>query len=216
MPIVEYGVDQVRGGGSGGTLAESCPAPDLRSTRCPPTRPPHLVYETSAGGVRVAVGRVARCPVRADAAGARSSRVSRGTCEAFADDVSESAPRVHRGRPAGSAPYMSATTPAEGSRIASGRPSDRRRFGGRGRSANRKIFAVRGPDRLVLGHGPRCTVLWDRREHQFAVCLIVIAPVYTARERNEHHSEATKDARAGRSRSVASGSRRCAAGLAAR
>ncbi len=194
------------------------PAPDLRSTRCPPTRPPHLAYKTSAGGVRVAVGRVARCPVRADAAGARSSRVSRGTCEAFADDVSESAPRVHRGRPAGSAPYMSATTPGEGSRIASGRPSDRRRFGGRGRSANRKIFAVRGPDRFVatLGDGPRCTVLWDRREHQFAACLIVIAPVYTARERNEHHSEATKDARAGRSRSVAPGSRRRPAGLAAR
>jgi len=105
-----------------------------------------------------------------------------------------------------------------GSRIASGRPSDRRRFGGRGGSANRKIFAVRGPDRFVatLGDGSRCTVLWDRREHQFAVCLIVIAPVHTARERNEHHSEATKDARAIRSLSVASGGRRRPAGLAAR
>ena len=194
------------------------PAPDLRSTRCPPTRPPHLVYETSAGDVRVAVGRVARCPVRADAAGARSSRASRGTCEAFADDVSEPAPRVHRGRPAGSAPYMSATTPGEGSRIASGRRrSAEDSAAGEGRRTGRSSPCEGRTDSFAsLGDGPRCTVLWDRREHQFAVCLTVIAPVYTARERNQHHSEATKDARAGRTRSVAPGSRRRPAGLAAR
>jgi hypothetical protein len=117
------------------------PVPDLRSTRCPPTRPSHPVYETSAGDVRVALGQVARCSVRADAADARCSRANRGTCEAFADDVSESASRVHRGRPAGSAPYLSATSSRDALRRRRvenrGRHSDRRKLGGRGGSANR-------------------------------------------------------------------------------
>jgi hypothetical protein len=125
------------------------PAPDLRSTRCLPTRPSHLVYETSAGDVRVAVGQVARGSVRADAAGARCSRASRGTCEAFADDVSESASRVQSRKTRGICSVLVRDLfvhyAGGGSRIASGRPSDRPKIRRQGRVGEPKDFRLSSP-----------------------------------------------------------------------